>query len=50
MTIEEKIEVIETIYIETAKITEIMEDIEEAMLVGRSSNYHSQPSCTVMVN
>tara|TARA_R110002167_G_scaffold298619_10_gene502946 strand:- start:2141 stop:2758 length:618 start_codon:yes stop_codon:yes gene_type:complete len=49
MTIEEKIEVIETIYIETAKITEIMEDIEEAMLVGRSSNYHSQPSCILIM-
>jgi hypothetical protein len=49
MTIEEKLAIIETIYIETAKIQEIMEDIEEAMLVGRSSNYFSQPSCTLIM-
>jgi len=49
MTLEEKIAQIECIYIETAKITEIMEDIEEAMLVGRSSNYFGQPSCTLVM-
>lgn len=32
MTLEEKIAQIESIFIETAKIKEIMEDIEEAML------------------
>jgi hypothetical protein len=49
MTLEEKIAQIESIFIETAKIKEIMEDIEEAMLVGRASNYFSQPSCTLVM-
>ncbi len=49
MTLEEKIAQIESIFIETAKIKEIMEDIEEAMLIGRASNYFSQPSCTLVM-
>ncbi len=41
MCLEDKIAQIENIYIETKKIEEIMEDIEEAILVGRASNYAS---------
>ncbi|WP_233078862.1 TniB family NTP-binding protein [Rheinheimera soli] len=49
MTLEEKISLIENIYVETAKITEVMADIEEAILVGRASNYASQPICTLVM-
>ena len=49
MKLEDKLANIETIYIETSKIKEIMEDIEEAILVGRSSNYFSQPSCILVM-
>jgi hypothetical protein len=49
MTLEEKISQIENIYIETTKIKEIMEDIEEAILVGRASHYSSQPICTLVM-
>jgi hypothetical protein len=49
MTLEEKIAQIENIFIETDKIAEIMEDIEEAMLVGKASNYSSQPICTLVM-
>ncbi|WP_334019009.1 TniB family NTP-binding protein [Alteromonas sp. S015] len=49
MTLEEKIAQIENIYIETRKIKEIMEDIDEAILVGKASNYASQPICTLVM-
>ena len=49
MSIEEKYAQLENIFAETKLISEIVEDIEEAILVGKASNYASQPICTLVM-
>lgn len=47
--IEEKIAQLETIFAKTQQLNEIIEDIEEAILVGKASNYVSQPISTLIL-